>query len=198
MIVDNKLTWKPHIDILAVKISKTVGIIGNLKNFLPNKILLMIYNSLVKSKLNYAIEIWGNTTGQNLKRLKLIQKRAMRHISKQNWRAHSLPLFAANCCLIIEDMYKVKVLNHMFQIKNDLAPHNIVKLFKKRDNNILCTRNSGQEKFCVKQHRTNLKARMPSVAGVKLWNQLPKEITMIDGIGLFKNKLKDRILGSYF
>ena len=198
LIVDNSLYWKPHIDNLAIKISKTVGIIGNLKNFLPSKILLMLYNSLVKSKLDYAIEIWGSTSLQNLKRLKIIQKRAMRHITRQHMRAHAAPLFATNVCLNLDDLYKTKLLCLIFRINNGSAPPNLIKLFKKRDNHVtLFTRSMSLCRFVVKQHRTTLKARMPSINGVKLWNQLPGEDTMVGSIDSFRKRLTSMFLGTY-
>ena len=60
LIIDNQI-WKQHL-LHANKISKTVGLLTKLKYTLPSKVLLMIYNSLVYSHLNYCSLMWGMHT----------------------------------------------------------------------------------------------------------------------------------------
>ena len=59
--INKHLNWTKHMDILSVKIAKTVGILNTLKHVLPIKfnILKMIYNSLILCHLNYGILLWG-------------------------------------------------------------------------------------------------------------------------------------------
>ena len=47
IIIDNNLSWKHHIDHVAIKMSRTVGLICKLRHFLPRHTLLTIYRSLV-------------------------------------------------------------------------------------------------------------------------------------------------------
>lgn len=44
-VIDSNLTWKNHIDYIASKISKTIGIISRLRHFVPTSTLLNIYRS---------------------------------------------------------------------------------------------------------------------------------------------------------
>ncbi|CAL4124582.1 unnamed protein product [Meganyctiphanes norvegica] len=59
VIIDNKLSWKPHITHLCSKISKGTAILRFLKITYPKHILRMIYMSLIYSYLNYCNLIWG-------------------------------------------------------------------------------------------------------------------------------------------
>ena len=45
--LDEKLTWKPHTDKVARKLSKYSGIMNKLNNYLPPHILKALYNGLV-------------------------------------------------------------------------------------------------------------------------------------------------------
>ena len=65
IIVDNKLSWKFHIDNICKTISRNIGIIHRLKFYIPVSSLLMLYSSLILPYLNYGILAWGNTH-QNL------------------------------------------------------------------------------------------------------------------------------------
>ena len=59
--VDNKLTWKDHINNITKTISRNIGVINKLKCYLPSSTLLMLYSTLVLPYLNYGILVWGNT-----------------------------------------------------------------------------------------------------------------------------------------
>src|SRR6218665_1196755 len=43
VVIDEHLTWKPHIDHVKSKVNKTVGIIYRLKGSLPNYSLKLLY-----------------------------------------------------------------------------------------------------------------------------------------------------------
>ena len=47
IFIDKQLKWSTHIELLANKISKYIGVINRLKHTLPPKILLILYNTLI-------------------------------------------------------------------------------------------------------------------------------------------------------
>ena len=69
VIIDNNLSWKQHIDHVAIKISRTVGLICKLRHFLPRHTLLTIYRSLVTPYLTYGLTAWGQAYKSHLKNL---------------------------------------------------------------------------------------------------------------------------------
>ena len=75
--IDKTLRWNSHIDFIACKISKVIGMLNKLKHFLPPNILLSIYNALIVPHLNYGNILWGN---KNTKIFDL-QKKAIRVIT---------------------------------------------------------------------------------------------------------------------
>ena len=60
IVVDDKLSWKSHIDNICKLISRNIGIINRLKAQLPLNSLLMLYSSLISPYLHYGLLIWGN------------------------------------------------------------------------------------------------------------------------------------------
>ena len=83
------LTWKNHVNKIANKISRSIGILNKLKCCLPQDTVYLLYNSLVLSHLNYGILDWGYQTD----RLYKLQKKAVRIICLGNFNCHSEPLF---------------------------------------------------------------------------------------------------------
>ena len=59
LTINENLSWKPHEDKIANKLSKYSGILSRLKHYLPPNILKTIYCSIIQSNLNYAILAWG-------------------------------------------------------------------------------------------------------------------------------------------
>ena len=92
--IDKNLTWKSHTDEIATKISKNIGIMNRLKHYLSSKILLILYNSFVLPYLYYLILTWGSLPSK-CNKLLILQKRAVRVISKAGNQEHSAPLFCS-------------------------------------------------------------------------------------------------------
>ena len=57
IIFDKHLTFKHHVDVLARKISESVGILFKLSKYLPLEIIKTLYYSFIDSFLLYGIEV---------------------------------------------------------------------------------------------------------------------------------------------
>ena len=118
--LDSSLSWDKHVFEVGNKISKTIGTLAVLKHYFPVRILLMIYNSLILSHLNYGITLWGFN---NCTRLKQLQKRAIRYVNKSSFFTHSKPLCYKVNCLLIDDIFDLACLKFYFKFKNGLLPN---------------------------------------------------------------------------
>ena len=58
-LLDSNLSWKFHIDNVALKVSRTVGVVARLRHFVPRTTLLNIYQSLILPYLRYGLAAWG-------------------------------------------------------------------------------------------------------------------------------------------
>ena len=79
--IDSNLTWKEHIHSIHTSISRNTGILYKLKEFLSEKSLLILYNSLILSHINYCNIVWGNCSTTNINSL-LLQKNGLYVISQ--------------------------------------------------------------------------------------------------------------------
>ena len=60
VLIDNHLSWKYHVDYIAVKISEIVGVISCLRHFVPFCTLRSIYQSLILPYLIYGLTAAAN------------------------------------------------------------------------------------------------------------------------------------------
>ena len=79
VIVDEHITWKPHIEKIRVKISRIIGIMRTLQCTLTSSILLKIYNSLILPHFNYGLCSWGFHSDD----LFALQKKAVRVVANR-------------------------------------------------------------------------------------------------------------------
>ena len=83
LILDNCLSWKHHIFELRKKLSSAVGILYKMRALnSPKNVLLSIYYSLFHSHMSYGICLYALADSQYTSKITLIQKRAIRIISK--------------------------------------------------------------------------------------------------------------------
>ena len=76
-LIDENLTWKPHIQYIENKISKNIGLLYKAKFLLNQKSLKSIYFSFIHSYLNYANVAWGNTHQTKLRKKNLLDFKSM-------------------------------------------------------------------------------------------------------------------------
>ena len=85
------MKWKSHVNNILSKVSKNLGIMNKLKEYIPEHILILLYDTLVLPHLNYCIIIWGMCNKYLLERLHKLQKRVVRIITISSFLSHAKP-----------------------------------------------------------------------------------------------------------
>ena len=67
VIVDECITWKDHIDEVAKKDAKGIGILRRSKDFLDKDTLKTVYNAFVLPHFDYCSLVWHNCSKANCK-----------------------------------------------------------------------------------------------------------------------------------
>ena len=96
VLLDINLSWKFQIINVALKISRTVGVVARLRHFVPRTTLLNIYQSLILPHLTYGLAAWGQAAKTHLQKILVLQKRVLRLMYFSEPRAHVVPLFISS------------------------------------------------------------------------------------------------------
>ena len=91
VLIDYKVSWKNHVDSVALKINKTTGLLSKLRHFVPHHTFVNISNSLITPYLHYGLIAWGQASKTHLNKLSILQKRALRFIYFSDRRDHTIP-----------------------------------------------------------------------------------------------------------
>ena len=154
VLIDKNLSWKYHIDAIATKIGKNVGLIAKLRHYVPRRILLNFNKSLIHPYLN---------------KILILQKRALRLLFFADVRDHAIPLFLEANVLPITFLYHECVSSLMYDINSNNAPINMLNLFKKTSSiHWYNTRSSTSGNLYVQNSRLEMQKRSFSRLGVRL------------------------------
>ena len=196
VVLDQHLSWKPHISELATKIAKSAGVIFKCRFYLPKKCLLSLYYALVYPYLHYCNLVWGSSYVTNLHRLTLIQKRVVRSIAKAEFLSPSEPIFKELKILKVMEINSLQKGTFMFSYCNNLLPRSYDNLFVSGSQIHHYNTRTAQN---PRPHRcrTTLKSQTITYQGPVYWNFLNDNIKMLPNLSQFKFKLKESLLQDY-
>lgn len=78
VIIDDKLSFKDHVNYLVTKLRRWIGIFRKIGPLLTTPTKRMLYQSAFLSNVTYGIEIYGNTTNSDMKHLQIVQSKALK------------------------------------------------------------------------------------------------------------------------
>ena len=115
IIVDEEISWKPHINHILSKISKTTALLRFLKYTFPKHILRTLYMTLIYPYFNYCNIIWGAADPAAIEPLILLQKKVVRIISRAQYLDHTEPLFISMNLLTLSELYKLNCILFIYK-----------------------------------------------------------------------------------
>ena len=171
--IDANLDLKYHFDLLYKKISRAIFCLKQMKHILNKKHLKLLYNSYIKSHIEYCCNLFCLANLSYIKPILILQKRAIRIICGANYRDHTEPLFKQERILPISNLIKFNTFKFMFDYRNDYLP----------------TIFHGTWQSCISQRYRNdfrlshannmrLKNHHPLFAFPSLWNQIDRTLNI--------------------
>ncbi len=212
VVIDNKLSWIPHISYLTKKLNSQSGIINNIISNIPEKLHKDLYYTLFESHLSYCISVWGGVTSAKLEPIFVAQKRCLRIMfgDKTNFldkfltcarsrpygkqhlgieffvKEHTKPIFTKLQIMTVHNLYTYRCYCELLKILKFRLPISLYSLFK-----------------LSKRNETLLLTEIPSIHFVYksslIWNFLRQKLEIFDfsvNINLSKSKLKTLILSN--
>jgi len=192
--IDDKLTWKKHIDLICKKIYKNIGIVRKIATLLSSKTYMILYYSLLYPYLAYCNIVWASTYSTSLKPLLLLQKRFVRIVSNVSYTFPSASLFRNLKVLTIYDINKLQSCLFVHKtINSSCIPKQFQNLFHHNsDHHQYHTRQSNhlkQIQVKTQQRKFSMLFRCPQI-----WNSLNETLHLSHSPSIFKNLLKKSLL----
>ena len=155
---------------------------------MPLDVLKSIYYAHIYPLLTYCNPIWCTTYPTYLIPLKLQLKKIVRIITNSNYLEHTDPLFQQTNILKLNDITKLAIATHMYINKNEM--HNFLP------SHAYSTRHC--DNLILPQHRLSKVEHSTNYLGPLIWNSLSAQIQDAPSLNIFKSRLKNHILSSYY
>lgn len=188
IILDDKLTWKSHIDHICKKVSRTIGLLTKARKSIGTNSLVVLYNAIIKPYFTYCNIIWGNTYKSYLEKLVKLQKKILRLITFSEYNSPTGPLFEKIKVMTLDEMYLYSCGIHIFKIVNQLSPQLLWNKFtfsKSIRNPLNLQHNYFSKQICQSSIQ---------YSGPGIWNNLPYDVKCAKSVSSFKSRLKKFIL----
>ena len=121
VILHSHMTWNKHINHISMKIARSIGILYRLRNVYPESVLLTIYNTLMFNHFHYCLLLWGSVVNENHS-LHLLQKKALRIITNNDYLVHTEPICKRLRILKILDMFSAAIWKFYYKLMNNKLP----------------------------------------------------------------------------
>ena len=195
-MLDEFLEWENHTSHVAAKVSSGNYILNKSKNLLPINIRKNIYNSLVRSHMEFGMLAWGNALPGKLKKIKSIQKKCIRNIAGRDIRSHTNPLYKQLNILEFDDLLQYNILTFMHKYFLGKQPNSFENFFKKPVN---FESEINRNKFCyaLDKLKNNGVGRFPSAVFPRAWNNIDTDSKIIKSHKSFKKFIYQSFIDSY-
>ena len=194
ILIDEKLNWVPQIDKMCSKLASVCGILSKIRHFLDRNSLMLIYNSLIESRLRYGILSWSTASEHQLNRLKVLQNRALRFIDFSPIGTYMLPLYYQYKILPLNDLINLQRATYMYCFENNKLPLAFRSYFSRPSHNHH-TRYANSNYF-VTQHESNFIKTSMKIIGPKIWANVPDTAKALPFRKTFSKHLKQTFLNN--
>ena len=178
--LSNNLNWEPHLLTgkrpLIPGLRSQLGMISKLRNSLSKKLKLMIVNSLILSRINYGLSIWGNSSPTQLKKVQVILNTAARFITGLPKITRQSTLMVQCNWLNLEELIEYHSTIQMWKVVNWQCPqHMTSKIHVTPDSRIMTS--------IPRLKMTTNSFRWKTIL---YWNNLPDDLREEKSLNRFK------------
>ena len=197
IFVNEHLSFKPHIIFLEKNIARSVGVLAKQSYYLPCNTLIILYYSLVHTHLHYALPLWGATYKSYLIKLKMLQNKALRFISKTKIRGRITPQYYKYEILKLEDLYNFEIAKLMYQFTHSKLPFNFKHYFAySSDVSSYSTCHSFSNDIFLPRFMSSKTQHSIKYIGAKIRNNIPFDLKNTP-YSKFKESYKKFLLSKY-
>ena len=103
VLIDPHLNWSYHIQAIASKLSRAIGMLAKIRHFVSVENLRNIYHGIFASLQNYGAQIWDQRQNSHVKRIIKLQDRAIRIMNFSQYREPTSALYKKSEVLKFKD-----------------------------------------------------------------------------------------------
>jgi hypothetical protein len=184
LILDSHLKWEDHLNYVRKRISPMLFALRRTRMCISEEVAWQLYYAHIFSHLTYLCPIWSSASNSRLRVLRVLQNKAIKIIKMYGWRHPTLDLYSPTI-LPFDVVCEFNLLMTIFKIKHGMLKSNALleEVSNLHDHN---TRASANSNIYINFTRTSLGQYNIFYRGLRLFNELPRQIKNAVTISSFK------------
>ena len=188
VVIDNKLSFAPHISVMCRKAARILNAIKRQKKYITDtKTRQMVVNTYVLSQFNYCPLIWHFCGTGETHKMEKVQERAMRFIVNDYTSEYTDILKKANAPTLYLKRVQ-KIAQEVYKAINNLSPSYTKELINYRHSKYPSRR--PLDIYVPRVNQVKFGFRSYNYEASTVWNSLPCEIRQAESFPLFKKLIK--------
>ena len=193
VFLDQCLSYNEHIRKTVASCMNKLIQINRIKHLFDKETLLLVINSFVFSRLFYCSSVWSNTSATYIHKLQLVQNFAARIILGPRKYDHISAGLRSLRRLNVKQRFMVNDAVMMHKCLKGLSPSYLSNKFSTRAT-IHERQTRNRDSLNIPPSRINGGQRAFYYRGVKVWNDLSKELREITNTKVFKRRLINELI----
>jgi len=194
------MLWDDHIDKLCSQLSYKISKLTRMRAFTPRHVLRKIYFACVQPTIDYAINVWGNTTLENVGKIQRLQNFAGRLLSNNFDYVNHRGIDILKSLHIMNVHQRAVYFNLvlMFKCIHGLAPEYLVnEIVMACEVSDRSTRFNDFNNVYVPYPRKDVFKSSFVYNASHLWNNMPNDLKELTSLCNFKISLRQYIFACF-
>ena len=175
MIVDQNLSWKPHMLQILSKIQRNLGVVRKIAYFLDHHSLFQLYHSLIMSHIRYGIVVWHHSHVAIQRKIQACANKFLRIIFSIKYKDSVQQIMKDNNLLSVNQIYHVEIAKIMHKVALGSGPIAFRSLLQKQ----MKTAEIGSGRISNYIQGTSKAVKCSEsirCTGPLIWNMLPSSV----------------------
>jgi len=197
IIIHRYFNWNETIEKKVRLLLKLKYLFIVLSKYIEKSKMILLYKSLVLSKIAYGIEFMGNTSAKNVNMIQRLQNWFLKLILRKPRLYNTLKLHKDANILLIKDFIEYRKCVFAFDIQNQYDNNEYAKLFQVQHQSNVSNYNTRSKENIFLGKYGHFKEKMIFTQCVSAWNKLPSNLKQNYVRKSFKDELFKLKLISY-
>lgn len=92
-MIDERLNFRSHVEYVVRKSSKYISVLYKVRKFMPLKVFVQVYHTIIYPHLTFCITVWGGSYRSILKPAIVLLNRILRAIYGAEFNASFFPIY---------------------------------------------------------------------------------------------------------
>ena len=198
LLVDEKFSWENHVSEVCWKLSQMAGVILKVRSLLTKEAMMLVYHSLVSSKLRYGLICWATANKTLLDRINVAHNTIITYLTFSKRCSRMWPLYCKIKVLSLPILIQIEKAKTMYKFEHKMLPQVFDNYFQKPTHQHNTRYATTHNNFQVVRISSAKETSLLKYYGPKVWASIPSEIKESQSLKVFVNAYRTHLIGHYF